>query len=231
MRNQKEQNGFFLTEEAITSLDGDLFDFKSYARKIQKLIQNNSSNPAPLTIGIYGKWGSGKTSFLNLIEKEIDIFSKDPDQKGIIKYHFNPWRYSSEDELLFDFFDGLAKALQYNGNSKREKIGKGIIKLSLKENFDEFIILFAPYYNNEFCGAFWVEQYDLIKSLLSINYLIGKVKEYYNSIYFSVEKSKLTFGRYDHSSLKDFIYQLSYWHLNEIDNKNNEPLDSSSFAL
>ncbi len=130
MKSIEEQKGFFLTEEAITSLDDDLFDFKSYATKIQKLIQNNSSNPNPLTIGIYGKWGSGKTSFLNLIEKEIDIFFKNPDQKGIIKYYFNPWRYSSEDELLFDFFDGLAKTLQYKGKGKGKKIGEGIIKLS-----------------------------------------------------------------------------------------------------
>ncbi|WP_233900628.1 KAP family P-loop NTPase fold protein [Tenacibaculum piscium] len=109
----------------------DLFNFKHYAKKVQKIIQNNSNNSEPLTIGIYGKWGEGKTSFLNLINDEIDIWKdKEKGQKGILKYHFNPWRYSTEEEMLFDFFDGLSKMMFVNKDTTLQKIGKQLIKYS-----------------------------------------------------------------------------------------------------
>ncbi|MEX6627172.1 KAP family P-loop NTPase fold protein [Tenacibaculum salmonis] len=109
----------------------DLFNFEHYAKKVQKIIQNNSNNSEPLTIGIYGKWGEGKTSFLNLIDKGIDSGEKEKGQKGILKYHFNPWRYSTEEEMLFDFFDGLSKLMFVNTeNETLQKVGEQLIKYS-----------------------------------------------------------------------------------------------------
>lgn len=110
----------------------DLFNFKHYAKKVQKIIQNNSNNSEPLTIGVYGKWGEGKTSFLNLINEQIDIWQeKEKDQKGILKYHFNPWRYSTEEEMLFDFFDGLSKMMFVNKkNETLKKVGEQLLKYS-----------------------------------------------------------------------------------------------------
>ncbi|MCD8448383.1 KAP family NTPase [Tenacibaculum dicentrarchi] len=109
----------------------DLFNFEHYAKKVQKIIQNNSNNSEALTIGVYGKWGEGKTSFLNLIDKGIDIWKeKEEGQKGILKYHFNPWRYSTEEEMLFDFFDGLSKMMFVNKDTTLQKIGKQLIKYS-----------------------------------------------------------------------------------------------------
>ncbi|MCD8414376.1 KAP family NTPase [Tenacibaculum dicentrarchi] len=105
----------------------DLFNFEHYAKKVQKIIQNNSNNSEALTIGIYGKWGEGKTSFLNLINDEIDIWKdKEKGQKGILKYHFNPWRYSTEEEMLFDFFDGLSKMMFVEQETELQKISKKI---------------------------------------------------------------------------------------------------------
>lgn len=121
----------FLGDNAISSIDDDLFNFKHYALKVQKFIQFNSSNPNPITIGIYGKWGEGKTSFLNLIEDQIDLYRKDSkNERGLLKYHFNPWRYSNEEEMLFDFFDGLAKTMFLKKETNLEKAGKGILRFS-----------------------------------------------------------------------------------------------------
>ncbi|MCG8762466.1 hypothetical protein G1K46_06910 [Tenacibaculum finnmarkense] len=110
----------------------DLFNFEHYAKKVQKIIQNNSNNSEPLTIGVYGKWGEGKTSFLNLINDEIDTWKdKEKGQKGILKYHFNPWRYSTEEEMLFDFFDGLSKIMFVDKkNETLQKVGEQLIKYS-----------------------------------------------------------------------------------------------------
>lgn len=120
----------FLGDNAINKPEEDLFNFKHYAEKVQKLIQLNSSNPEPITIGIYGKWGEGKTSFLNLIENKIDHFEKKEGDKEYLKFHFNPWRYSSEDEMLFDFFDALSKKFYVKENTNLQEVGKWISKYS-----------------------------------------------------------------------------------------------------
>ncbi|MFH6992120.1 P-loop NTPase fold protein [Flavobacterium sp. FlaQc-48] len=123
-------NIHFLDDSAINNPQQDLFNFKFYAEKVQKLIQLNSSNPEPITIGIYGKWGEGKTSFLNLIENKIDHFEKSDGDKEYLKFHFNPWRYSSEDEMLFDFFDALSKKFYVQENTNLQEVGKWISKYS-----------------------------------------------------------------------------------------------------
>lgn len=123
-------NIHFLDDSAISNPQQDLFNFKFYAEKIQKLIQLNSSNPEPITIGIYGKWGEGKTSFLNLIEDKIDHFEKEEEDKEYLKFHFNPWRYSSEEEMLFDFFDALSKKFYVQKNTNLQEVGNWISKYS-----------------------------------------------------------------------------------------------------
>lgn len=125
-----EKDLSFIGDNPIRKIEEDLFNFEHYAVKVQKLLQYNSNNSNPLTIGVYGKWGEGKTSFLNLIENKIDLWKKGNKDKGILKYHFNPWRYSTEDEMLFDFFDGLAKSMFVGGDSNLNKVGKGILKFS-----------------------------------------------------------------------------------------------------
>jgi hypothetical protein len=110
------------------SLDSDLFNFKFYANKVQEIIQSTEVFDESLSIGIYGKWGEGKTSFLNLLESGIDLFSKSKGEKGIMKFHFNPWRYSTEQEILFDFYEGLSNRLSISNDVKLQSAGKFIKK-------------------------------------------------------------------------------------------------------
>lgn len=123
---KKEQDSHFLSEAPIELSKQDLLNYKHYAEKVRKVIQNNANYSNPLTIGIYGKWGEGKTSFLNLLNKQIDIFEKEKEGKGIMKFHFNPWRYGSEDEMLFAFFEGLGQKMFLTTESNLQKAGKYI---------------------------------------------------------------------------------------------------------
>lgn len=119
-----------ISHEPIKTEKEDLFNFKHFATKVRNLIQKTSNNPEPVTIGIYGSWGEGKTSFLNLIERGIDLWEKKDNQRGVLKYHFNPWRYSSEEAMLFDFFEGLSRLMFVNKAKNSEKIGNLIKTLS-----------------------------------------------------------------------------------------------------
>lgn len=119
-----------LNEVAVTSKSDDLLNYYPFAEKVKEIIQGYSSNPEPLTIGIYGKWGTGKTSLLNLIEKHIEVFQKDKKDKPYIKFHYNPWLYQTKEEMLFDFFTILSKKLHYSGNENLRKAGEQILKYS-----------------------------------------------------------------------------------------------------
>lgn len=123
-------NIHFLGDNPISKSEEDLFNFKHYADKVQKLIQLNSSNLDAITIGIHGKWGEGKTSFLNLIKNKIEHFEKDENGKEYLEFNFNPWRYSSEEEMLFDFFDALSKKFYVKQNTNLQEAGKWITKYS-----------------------------------------------------------------------------------------------------
>ena len=65
-----------IAEKPINTNAEDLFNFKYYSKKVQEIIQRSTKSNESLVIGIYGKWGDGKTSFLNLIENQIDFFEK-----------------------------------------------------------------------------------------------------------------------------------------------------------
>ena len=152
-----------LTETPIQLEEEDLLNFYPYAGKVKEVIQGYASNPEPLTIGIYGKWGSGKTSMLNLIERHIELFQKEKNDKLYIKFHYNPWLYQSKEEMLFDFFENLRTKLDYSGNSNLQKAGKLInryskylksIKLSASIGIPKFLNTGATF-----------EPYEILKSL------------------------------------------------------------------
>ncbi len=57
-------------------------------------------------IGIFGKWGTGKTSVINMAENEINILVKEDENKPVIM-RFAPWNYSNRDNLISLFFQSL----------------------------------------------------------------------------------------------------------------------------
>ncbi len=131
MKNNHLSNRDLITNEIpIKDPDDDFFNFTEFAEKIKKIIQGYADNTEPLTIGIYGKWGDGKTSLLNLIEKNIERFEKKKNDLPIIKFHYSPWLYHSEKEMIEDFFENLSKKTFSNSNPELKKAGKLIKKYS-----------------------------------------------------------------------------------------------------
>ena len=87
----------------IKNVDEDIINRANFAESLALNIQNYFGRQDInncLTIGLMGEWGSGKTSLLNMTEEYL----KDSKIK-IIK--FNPWLYSSYNQLVGQFFDEL----------------------------------------------------------------------------------------------------------------------------
>lgn len=59
------------------------------------------------TIGVFGDWGQGKTSFLRQIQKTLI----ENDSEEIITVWFNPWRFAEESHLIIPFFYTFVSSL------------------------------------------------------------------------------------------------------------------------
>ncbi|WP_300667016.1 P-loop NTPase fold protein [Fluviicola sp.] len=107
-------------DSPIEHIEQDKFQRNNFAKGIAQIIKSNSSSQSSV-IGIYGEWGSGKTSLLKLIRVHLNS------DENIIQLYFNPWRFDGEKELLLSFFFTLADSLDASITTKTEKIG-GLLK-------------------------------------------------------------------------------------------------------
>ncbi len=67
----------------------DALGFTDYARV---LCGSLLGARGPMTVGVFGEWGSGKTSLMNLLRREFD---DSPDDRAVTVW-FNAWRYESD---------------------------------------------------------------------------------------------------------------------------------------
>jgi hypothetical protein len=78
----------------------DQLGFDKYVNTLHGIVED-SNFTTPFCIGIFGKWGSGKTSFMHLLEKKLLESDSTP---YIIPAWFNPWRYEKEEHLIIPSF-------------------------------------------------------------------------------------------------------------------------------
>lgn len=109
-----------IVDKPIKSETEDFLDRKDFAKNISDAILNFSDKDnSSLTIGLYGKWGSGKTSIINMITEKLE--SKD----NVIIFTFEPWIFSDTQQLISNFFKEFAKAVKHKDYAdEAKKIGE-----------------------------------------------------------------------------------------------------------
>src|ERR1700736_4153223 len=93
---------FIRLDKAVDTKEEDYFERYEFSKRIATLI-NKAKYPTSLVIGIYGKWGEGKSSVLNFISAEL--------QEGTIKINFNPWYFQDDRQFIKSFFESIAASL------------------------------------------------------------------------------------------------------------------------
>jgi len=69
-------------------------------------------------VGVFGPWGSGKTSFINLAKAKFKA-------RGNPVFDFNPWMFSGTEQLVQRFFTKLSSEFNIHANNNTlAKIGK-----------------------------------------------------------------------------------------------------------
>jgi len=128
----------FIDDKPITSTNDDMLGRSHFANLIADAALGMDGCES-FVIGLYGDWGSGKTSIANLAVDEIRKRTRGgPKQAVVVRY--NPWACSAGDELQYQFFVQLASDLSRMDGVKRA--GKKLAQLVLE--YGDAISLAGP---------------------------------------------------------------------------------------
>lgn len=84
----------------------DLLGFKIHANLLKNVVTTEKN--LPLTIGLYGDWGSGKSSVLKILKEELD-----QDENTVVIY-FDGWSFESFDDAKMALIQGIVEELEQN---------------------------------------------------------------------------------------------------------------------
>ncbi len=111
----------FSPDAPIQSAKEDLLGRTNFASALTRAIVGASSSDS-FVIGIHGKWGTGKSSVLNLIVGQIDQHNKSvkSDDDKLYVLRFNPWNFSDQNQLVLQFLKQYrAHLVKFEGATKK----------------------------------------------------------------------------------------------------------------
>ncbi len=90
----------------------DYLNFSGTAKTVAEMIIQASGTP--VSIGVSGQWGVGKSSLIKLVENELLLYEKDTPKKErkFIFVNFNAWLYQGFDDARAALMDVIATTLQ-----------------------------------------------------------------------------------------------------------------------
>jgi len=92
------------TDEPLKSPNQDRLGFAPFAKRIATIIKNMQVKES-IVFAVCGKWGSGKTTFLNFLAYYLK------GDESIIIVQFNPWWFSGKEDLIQQFLYNLKLTL------------------------------------------------------------------------------------------------------------------------
>lgn len=120
----------YIDDTPVERLEDDRLGRKDFVIRLAETISSWSREES-LVIGVYGAWGSGKSSVLNMLRQALDARSTNGSSIDPIRVlTFDPWFFNSTEELLRSFLGALQK-VSTSGAAKSQK-------KKLKEAFKEY---------------------------------------------------------------------------------------------
>ncbi|WP_412471777.1 P-loop NTPase fold protein [Halobacteriovorax sp. RT-1-4] len=118
----EEREHIWSTVKPIDNEEDDKLQRSEFASSIASSLKNWREKES-LIVGIYGKWGDGKSSVKNLILKSL----KESNDKKIKVINFAPWEWSEQKSLNNCFYKELSLSLRSDSDKKLKKIADLIL--------------------------------------------------------------------------------------------------------
>ena len=124
--SSKEEIIKIITDEPTLE---DALDFNNYSQRLASIITNSTPR---FSIGIFGGWGTGKTSLMNMTRQILDGNNK------VVTIWFDAWRYEREEYLaVIPFLRTVELRLDA---TKKDKAGDWeVVKNGVKRTLDAFL--------------------------------------------------------------------------------------------
>ena len=139
-KEKKFRNSYELMKYA--KLDAEINEKKT---NLGDVICNKYKSIEPLSVGLFGEWGSGKTHLLKLIESSINTIQLDDNAsketkktfpQTTIPIFFNAWRFEKEEHMIVPLFQTLLSSMEeYEhrtlGDEAKKILSHTLIKLKV----------------------------------------------------------------------------------------------------
>lgn len=168
----------FAPDNAIENLhEYDLLEGKRYAQTLEKIVLNAKT---PFTIGIFGEWGSGKSSIVKTVQNSI---RNNPENKDIEFVVYDAWKYT-QDSFRRTFLIEIANYLKSKKIIKDKEYAKVTQNLYENKTSDVqvkpkanwfYIFLLVLFIGGVSCGiAYLFQKYEWsIKYEMTVQVLVG----------------------------------------------------------
>ena len=120
MASTKSRSNLVRIHSDAPEIESVRFGFDSYADTLAGLIANKK-NETPLVIGIYGHWGSGKTTLMKAIQERLDgqhidqlaqrLEASVEEIRRCKAVWFQAWKYDKESEILAGLLETIFQVM------------------------------------------------------------------------------------------------------------------------
>ena len=132
----------YLDDKAVDNAEEDKFGHLNLAKQISEIIKEQSSD-LPVNIGLFGKWGVGKSSVVELLEK--NVLAKEIEDGDFRFISVNVWKYQSVNSIRNKIFYQIGKVLDVEDRVKR--IYENSTTTSNNLDYEDF---FKKFFDNRF---------------------------------------------------------------------------------
>jgi energy-coupling factor transporter ATP-binding protein EcfA2 len=119
--------GLSVLSDAPSGESGDRLEFSRYIAALTDLIVNDATQ-TPFSVGVFGAWGSGKSSLLRMLNESLTRDHPD----DIVLVDFNPWVYRHESSMLVPLLLTLQDSLKQDREQRFLEIAGNIGGLLVK---------------------------------------------------------------------------------------------------
>lgn len=130
----------------IISNNMDYLNNSVYVNEMKRVIESTISTSYTETIGLFGAWGSGKSSILKSVSKDFDgsKYSETGERIKNVKFHFyDAWKYSTYDFRETFLFDIASNGMEKNALKEKLYIKTTVSKHSFNKWKTAMIFIFT----------------------------------------------------------------------------------------